>query len=67
MPEEKTPSSSAETLSQAAKASEPPKVVERKKPQVLATGLEDYAKWKAMYKDHQRKDDRPFRRGRIWS
>ncbi|MGV2829636.1 cyanobactin biosynthesis PatC/TenC/TruC family protein [Myxosarcina sp. GI1(2024)] len=77
MPEEKkeTPSrrktrakkSTAETQPEAAKASEPSKVAERKKPKVLATGLEDYGKWKAMFKNYKRKDDLPFRRGRIWS
>ncbi|MDJ1185609.1 cyanobactin biosynthesis PatC/TenC/TruC family protein [Roseofilum casamattae] len=34
---------------------------------ILATGLEDYGRWKTMFKDHQRdKDEKPFRRGRIW-
>lgn len=33
----------------------------------LATGLEDYGRWKSMFKDHQRdKNEKPFRRGRIW-
>ncbi|WP_019509119.1 cyanobactin biosynthesis PatC/TenC/TruC family protein [Pleurocapsa sp. PCC 7319] len=50
------------------KASVPPKIQERKKPKILATGLEDYGKWKAMFKDHQRQENEPpFRRGRIWS
>ncbi|WP_019509120.1 cyanobactin biosynthesis PatC/TenC/TruC family protein [Pleurocapsa sp. PCC 7319] len=40
----------------------------RPKPTILATGLEDYGKWKAMYKDHQRQENEPpFRRGRIWA
>lgn len=40
----------------------------RKKPKILATGLEDYGKWKAMFKDHKRNENEPpFRRGRIWS
>lgn len=40
----------------------------RPKPTVLATGLEDYGRWKAIYKDHQRdKNEPPFRRGRIWA
>ncbi|NES79974.1 MAG: cyanobactin biosynthesis PatC/TenC/TruC family protein [Okeania sp. SIO1H6] len=34
---------------------------------ILATGLEDYARWKIMFKDHKREDDPPFRRGRIWA
>ncbi|NEP79882.1 MAG: cyanobactin biosynthesis PatC/TenC/TruC family protein [Okeania sp. SIO3C4] len=34
---------------------------------ILATGLEDYARWKVMFKDQKRKDDKPFRRGRIWA
>lgn len=34
---------------------------------ILATGLEDYGRWKAMYKDYQRDpNEKPFRRGRIW-
>ena len=33
-----------------------------------ATGLEDYARWKTMFKDYKRdKNEKPFRRGRIWS
>lgn len=45
----------------------PSKVHSRPKPTILATGLEDYGKWQAMFKNHQRKGDRPFRRGRIWA
>jgi len=33
----------------------------------LTTGLEDYGRWKSMFKDHKRdKNEKPFRRGRIW-
>ncbi|NEQ71839.1 MAG: cyanobactin biosynthesis PatC/TenC/TruC family protein [Okeania sp. SIO2D1] len=34
---------------------------------MLATGLEDYVRWKIMFKDQKREDDKPFRRGRIWA
>ncbi len=35
---------------------------------IPATGLEDYGRWKAMFKDHKRSPkEKPFRRGRIWS
>ncbi|NES77700.1 MULTISPECIES: cyanobactin biosynthesis PatC/TenC/TruC family protein [Okeania] len=34
---------------------------------MLATGLEDYAHWKIMFKDQKREDDKPFCRGRIWA
>lgn len=38
-----------------------------KKSVLLATGLEDYGKWLAMYQNHQRNEnEKPFRRGRIW-
>ena len=34
---------------------------------LLSTGLEDYGRWKSMFKDHKRdKNEKPFRRGRIW-
>ncbi|MGB5633844.1 MAG: cyanobactin biosynthesis PatC/TenC/TruC family protein [Waterburya sp.] len=34
----------------------------------LTTGLEDYGRWKEMFKDHKRDpNEKPFRRGRIWS
>lgn len=34
---------------------------------VLATGLEDYGRWKAMFQKYQRDPrEKPFRRGRIW-
>lgn len=62
MPEEET--QSQPTQSEA----DTPKVKERKKPKILATGLEDYGKWRAMFKDHKRDENEPpFRRGRIWS
>ena len=81
MPEEVTPTrrktrakkttaqaKSEQTQSKEVKASVPPKIQERKKPKILATGLEDYGKWKAMFKNHQRQENEPpFRRGRIWS
>ena len=35
---------------------------------ILTTGLEDYGRWKEMFKDHKRDPkEKPFRRGRIWS
>ena len=33
---------------------------------ILATGLEDYGRWKAMFKD-RKPDKTSFRRGRIWA
>ena len=34
---------------------------------IPATGLEDYGRWKSMLKDYKRdKNEKPFRRGRIW-
>lgn len=33
---------------------------------VPTTGLEDYARWKTMFKNHSPEKDPPFRRGRIW-
>ena len=37
------------------------------KSNILTTGLEDYSRWKSMFKDHKRdKNEKPFRRGRIW-
>ncbi len=57
-----------------AKKEVPPEVVPQpvaaeaeKKPAILATGLEDYGRWKAMFKDHKSEEGKPFRRGRIWS
>ncbi|NEO11052.1 MULTISPECIES: cyanobactin biosynthesis PatC/TenC/TruC family protein [Moorena] len=40
---------------------------EEKKSVLLATGLEDYARWKVMFKDQKPDNDPPFRRGRIWA
>lgn len=41
---------------------------EPKQSYVFATGLEDYGRYKAMFKDHKReKNEKPFRRGRIWA
>lgn len=38
-----------------------------KKPQILTTGLEDYGRWRSFYENYQRpKNEKPFRRGRIW-
>ncbi|AOY83541.1 cyanobactin biosynthesis PatC/TenC/TruC family protein [Moorena producens JHB] len=42
-------------------------VNEEKKSVLLATGLEDYARWKVMFKDQKPDNDPPFRRGRIWA
>jgi cyanobactin cluster PatC/TenC/TruC protein len=37
------------------------------KPQTLTTGLEDYGRWRSLYENYQRpKNEKPFRRGRIW-
>ncbi|MCZ8129147.1 MAG: cyanobactin biosynthesis PatC/TenC/TruC family protein [Microcystis sp. LE19-114.1B] len=34
---------------------------------IPATGLEDYGRWKTMFKDRKANpNDPPFRRGRIW-
>ena len=44
-----------------------PEVNEEKKSVLLATGLEDYARWKVMFKDQKPNNDTPFRRGRIWA
>lgn len=46
--------------------SEPPDPEEKKDSYFLATGLEDYGRWKEMFKDHKPENDPPFRRGRIW-
>ncbi|NET44266.1 cyanobactin biosynthesis PatC/TenC/TruC family protein [Okeania sp. SIO2B3] len=40
---------------------------QEQKSMMLATGLEDYARWKIMFKDHKREDSPSFRRGRIWA
>ncbi len=38
-----------------------------KKSEMLPIGLEDYCRWKSMFKDHKPdKNEKPFRRGRIW-
>ncbi|MGB5900591.1 MAG: cyanobactin biosynthesis PatC/TenC/TruC family protein [Geitlerinemataceae cyanobacterium] len=38
------------------------------KPHTLSTGLEDYGRWRSVYQNHQRdKNEKPFRRGRVWS
>lgn len=39
----------------------------KKEPQPLTTGLEDYGRWRTFYQGYQRpKNEKPFRRGRIW-
>ncbi len=41
---------------------------ETEKSYIQATGLEDYGRWKSMFKDYKRdENEKPFRRGRIWS
>ena len=54
-----------ETKTTAKNVSEP-ESSEPEQQYVLATGLEDYGRWKAMFKDKKREDDPAFRRGRIW-
>lgn len=40
---------------------------EPKSTKILATGLEDYGRWKSMFQNHKRNPkEKPFRRGRIW-
>ncbi|MGK7955078.1 MAG: LamG-like jellyroll fold domain-containing protein, partial [Crocosphaera sp.] len=37
-------------------------------PKTSTTGLEDYARWKTLFQDHEQDPNaKPFRRGRIWS
>ncbi|NEO02066.1 MAG: cyanobactin biosynthesis PatC/TenC/TruC family protein [Moorea sp. SIO1F2] len=77
MPEEetKTPRRGRRRKTQAKPKAEPaaaspsvqPEVNEEKKSVLLATGLEDYARWKVMFKDQKPDNDPPFRRGRIWA
>ncbi|NEQ79437.1 MAG: cyanobactin biosynthesis PatC/TenC/TruC family protein [Moorea sp. SIO2I5] len=77
MPEEetKTPRRGRRRKTQAKPKAEPaaaspsvqPEVNEEKKSVLLATGLEDYARWKVMFKDQKPDNDTPFRRGRIWA
>ena len=52
-----------------AKKTETTKAGKEAEPEYIpATGLEDYARWKTIYKDYQRdKNEKPFRRGRISS
>ena len=40
---------------------------EEKETVILATGLEDYGRWKKMFKDRSPENDPPYRRGRIWA
>ncbi len=53
-----------------AEAQQPDQQNQETKPKstnILATGLEDYGRWKTMYQDHKRDpNEKPFRRGRIW-
>lgn len=45
-----------------------PKSARDKPNYIPTTGLEDYGRWKSMFKDHKKdKNEKPFRRGRIWS
>jgi cyanobactin cluster PatC/TenC/TruC protein len=47
--------------------SETPEQNEPKSTHILATGLEDYGRWKSIYDKHERDpNEKPFRRGRIW-
>jgi cyanobactin cluster PatC/TenC/TruC protein len=47
---------------------EQPETTEPKTKYIPATGLEDYGRWKTMFKDRKANpNDPPFRRGRIWS
>lgn len=44
-----------------------PETTQPKSTNILATGLEDYGRWKSMYQNYQRDpNEKPFRRGRIW-
>ena len=46
---------------------EQPETTEPKTKYIPATGLEDYGRWKTMFKDRKANpNDPPFRRGRIW-
>jgi cyanobactin cluster PatC/TenC/TruC protein len=46
---------------------EHPETTQPKAKYVPATGLEDYGRWKTMFKDRKANpNDPPFRRGRIW-
>jgi len=59
---ETQPQPEAETNPSSSQPEEP------KQSYVFATGLEDYGRYKAMFKDHKReKNEKPFRRGRIWA
>ena len=76
MPEEstsekqsKTGSSRSSSKTKAAKAAKAPTVSQpaEKKSVLLATGLEDYAHWKALFRNHKPTNNKSFRRGRIWA
>ena len=55
----------SETSTQNTDASES---TESEKIYTPGTGLEDYGRWKSMFKDYKRNpNEKPFRRGRIWS
>jgi len=46
---------------------EKPETTQPKAKYIPATGLEDYGRWKTMFKDRKANpNDPPFRRGRIW-
>ncbi|NEQ40161.1 MAG: cyanobactin biosynthesis PatC/TenC/TruC family protein [Okeania sp. SIO3I5] len=65
--EEKEPQTDAVTTAQPSQPTQQPEP-EAEEKTILATGLEDYGRWKAMFKDHKREGNPPFpRRGRIWA
>ncbi|NEO73093.1 cyanobactin biosynthesis PatC/TenC/TruC family protein [Moorena sp. SIO3H5] len=66
-PKAKAAAASPSVQPEVASPSVQPEVNEEKKSVLLATGLEDYARWKVMYKDQKPDNDPPFRRGRIWA
>lgn len=58
---ESTQTSTEETATQ---TSEP---MDEEQTEPLTTGLEDYGRWRSFYQNYQRpKNEKPFRRGRIW-
>ncbi|MBE9088231.1 cyanobactin biosynthesis PatC/TenC/TruC family protein [Microcystis aeruginosa LEGE 11464] len=64
------PAAAAENVDQP--TTEKPKIEQSETTQpkakyIPATGLEDYGRWKTMFKDRKANpNDPPFRRGRIW-
>lgn len=59
---EKSPPSSPKESESGSRLAE-----EEKETVILATGLEDYGRWKKMFKDRSPENDPPYRRGRIWA